>query len=74
MEADLVAQRYALFCLSRRHPEWTYGELAATIGHSESWGNKWLVRFKRATSTYLSLFQSPPTPVTPHPRPRHSRW
>jgi len=26
MEADLVAQRCALFCLSRRHPEWTYAE------------------------------------------------
>jgi hypothetical protein len=23
MEADLVAQRCALFCLSRRHPEWS---------------------------------------------------
>jgi hypothetical protein len=73
MEADLVAQRCALFCLSRRHPEWTYGELAATVGRSESWVNKWLARFKQATSTNLSLFQSrshachTPSPTTPRP-------
>jgi hypothetical protein len=34
MEADLVAQRCALFHLSRHHPEWTYAELAATVGRS----------------------------------------
>jgi Homeodomain-like domain len=73
MEADLVAQRCALFHLSRRHPEWTYAELAATVGRSESWVNKWLARFKQATSTDLSLFHSrsharhTPPPSTPQP-------
>jgi hypothetical protein len=58
MEADLVAQRCALFYLSRRHPDWTYAELAAHVGRSESWVNKWLARFKQVTTTDLSLFQS----------------
>jgi hypothetical protein len=38
MEADLVAQRCALFYLSRRHPEWTYGELAAQVGRRDELG------------------------------------
>jgi hypothetical protein len=73
MEADLVAQRCALFWLSRRYPEWTYGELAATVGRSESWVNQWLARFKQATSTDLSRFQSrsharhTPPPSIPQP-------
>ena len=46
MEADLVAQRCALFCLSRRHPEWTYAELAAHVGRWESWVNTWVARLK----------------------------
>jgi Integrase core domain len=73
MEADLVAQRCALFCLSRRHPEWTYAELAAHVGRSESWVNKWLARLKHATTPDLMLFQSrshvrhTPPPSTPQP-------
>jgi hypothetical protein len=58
MEANLMAQRCALFYLSRRHPEWTYGELAATVGRSESWVKKWLARLKHATIPDLALFQS----------------
>src|ERR1051326_2898905 len=58
MEADLVAQRCTLFWLSRRHPEWTNAELAATVGRSESWTKKWLARFKHATIPDLTLFQS----------------
>jgi hypothetical protein len=38
MEADLVAHRCALFCLSRRHPDWTYAELAATVGRRDELG------------------------------------
>src|SRR5690349_11361677 len=73
MEADLVAQRCALFSLSRRHPEWTYAELAAHVGRSESWVNKWVARWKHATTSDLTLFQSrsharhTPTPSTPQP-------
>jgi hypothetical protein len=73
MEADLVAQRCALFSLSRRHPEWTNAELAATVGRSESWVNTWGARLKQAPSTDLTLFQSrsharhTPPPTTPQP-------
>jgi Homeodomain-like domain len=73
MEADLVAQRCALFYLSHRHPDWTYAELAEKVGRSESWVNKWLARFKQATAADLSLFQSrsharhTPPPTTPPP-------
>src|SRR5215470_4049964 len=73
MEADLVAHRCALFCLSRRHPEWTYAELASHLGRSESWVNKWLARYKHATLPDLALFQSrsharhTPPPTTPQP-------
>ncbi len=73
MEADLVAQRCALFWLSRRHPEWTYAELAAHVGRSESWVNKWLARLKHATTPDLTLFQSrsharhTPSPSIPQP-------
>lgn len=73
MEADLVAQRCALFWLSRRHPEWTYAELAAHVGRSESWVSKWLARLKHATTPDLTLFQSrsharhTPSPSTSQP-------
>ena len=40
MEAALVAQRCALFCLSRRHPEWTYAELAAHVGRRDELGQQ----------------------------------
>jgi hypothetical protein len=73
MEAVLVAQRAALFWLSRSHPNWTYAELAAQVGRSESWVNKWLARLKPVTIPDLSLFQSrsharhTPPPSTPQP-------
>lgn len=73
MEATWFAQRTALFCLSRAHPDWTYAELAATVGRSESWTKKWLARLKHATATDLTLFQSrsharhTPSPSTPQP-------
>lgn len=73
MEADWVAQRCALFYLSRHHPEWTYAELAATVGRSESWVKKWLARLKHARMIDLSLFHSrshlrhTPPPSTPQP-------
>jgi transposase InsO family protein len=73
MEADLVAQRAALFCLARQHAEWTYPDLAAAVGRSESWVKKWLARFKQVRTTDLTLFQSrsharhTPPPPTPPP-------
>lgn len=73
MEAIWFARRAALHCLSQEHPEWTYAHLAATIGGSESFVKKWLARFKHATITDWTLYQSrsharhTPPPSTPQP-------
>jgi Homeodomain-like domain-containing protein len=58
MEADLVAQCAAFFCLVRQHADWTSPDLAAALGRSASWVKKWLSRFKHATPSDLPLFQS----------------
>ena len=49
MEAIWFAHRAALHCLSHQHPDWTYADLAAAVGRSESWVKKWLARLKHAT-------------------------
>ena len=73
MEATWFAQRAALHCLSREHPEWTYAHLAAMVGRSESWVKKWLARLRYATATDHTLYQSrsharhTPPPSTPWP-------
>ena len=55
MEAVWVAQRAALFWLSRNHPDWTYAELAAQVGRSESWVNKWEARFSAPKEAHIPL-------------------
>jgi hypothetical protein len=37
MEAQWIAERAALRCLSRQHPQWTQQELATCLGRSVSW-------------------------------------
>jgi hypothetical protein len=34
MEAQWIADRAALRCLARQHPDWTHEELAVCIGRS----------------------------------------
>ena len=58
MEAMWFARRAALHCLSREHPDWTYADLAATVGGSERFVKKWLARFKQATALDWTLYQS----------------
>jgi transposase InsO family protein len=73
MHATWFARRITLHCLSQQHPDWTYAHLAAMVGSSESWVKKWLARFKHATSTDWTLYQSrsparhTPPPTTPQP-------
>jgi hypothetical protein len=55
MEVEWFAQRAALRCLARQHPDWTQAELAATLG--------------RSRTTWRSYMPAP-VPVTPRRRPR----
>ena len=73
MEALWFAQRAALRCLSRQHPDWSQEELAAEIGRSRSWVAKWLTRFKDTAPDDLAVLSSrsrarhTPPPSTPQP-------
>ncbi len=58
MESEWFAQRAALRCLARQHPEWTQIELAATVGRSRSWVVKWLIRFKDAAPDDLAVLHA----------------
>jgi transposase InsO family protein len=73
METQWIADRAALRCLSRQHPDWTYEELAACIGRSVSWIKKWLRRLRQAPPDDLAVLHShsrarhtPPPPPDPH--------
>jgi transposase len=46
MEAQWVAKRAMLRHLASLHPEWTRSQLAAALGASVSFVNKWLKRFR----------------------------
>ncbi len=48
MEAQWIADRAALRCLSRQHPQWTHTQLATCLGRSVSWVKKWLRRLREA--------------------------
>ena len=58
LEAQWVAQRAALRCLALQHPEWTCPQLAAAIGCSVSFVNKWLKRFREADPDDLQVLFS----------------
>src|SRR5215467_2540762 len=72
MEAQWIADRAALRCLSRQHPQWTQQELATCLGHSVSWVRKWLKRLRQAPPEDLAILNSrsrarrtPPPPLDP---------
>jgi hypothetical protein len=46
LEAQWVAKRAMLGHLASLHPEWTRSQLAAALGASVSFVNKWLKRFR----------------------------
>jgi hypothetical protein len=73
MEAQWIADRAALRCLARQHPDWTHEELAACIGRSRSFVKKWLKRFREAPPHDLAVLHSrscarKTPPPTFHPR------
>jgi hypothetical protein len=71
MEAEWFAQRAALRCLARQHPDWTQADLAATLGRSRSWVAKWLARLSAAAPDDVSVLHArsrarhTPPPSTP---------
>ncbi len=65
MEAQWIAERAALRCLARHHPDWTHEELARCVGRSRSWVKKWLGRLDQAPPDDLSVLHS-------HSRARHT--
>src|SRR5947209_6055951 len=58
MEAQWIADRAALRCLVRQHPNWIYEELAACIGRSVSWIKKWLKRLREAPPDDVAVLSS----------------
>jgi hypothetical protein len=73
MEARWIADRAALRCLARPHPDWTHEELALCIGRSRSFVKKWLKRFREAPPDDLTVLHSrscahKTPPPTVHPR------
>jgi hypothetical protein len=73
MEAHWIADRAALRCLARQHPDWAQQELAVSIGRSRSFVKKWLKRFREAASDDLAVLHSrvgarKTPPPTIHPR------
>lgn len=73
MEAQWIADRAALRCLARQHPDWTHEELAACLGRSRRFVKKWLKRFREVTPDDLTVlharsYASIPPPPTIHPR------
>jgi hypothetical protein len=73
MEAQWIADRAALRCLLRQHPDWTQEELAVCPGRSPSFVKKWLKRLREAPPDDLAVLHSrscarktPPQSV--HPR------
>src|SRR5258708_37349331 len=57
-EAHWIAERAALRCLARHHPDWTQEELATCRGRSRSWVKKWLGRLDPAPSDDLPVPRS----------------
>lgn len=73
MEAQWIADRAALRCLARQHPDWTHEELAVCIGRSRSFVKKWLKRFREVPPDDLAVLHSrscarKTPPPTIHPR------
>jgi hypothetical protein len=44
----LIAKQATLRWLAERHPTWTHPDLAAALGMSRAWVNKWLQRLRQA--------------------------
>jgi Homeodomain-like domain-containing protein len=58
MEAQWIADRAALRCLARQHPDWTQQELAGCLGRSRRFVKKWLKRFRQAPADDQAVLHS----------------
>jgi hypothetical protein len=58
MEAHWIAERTALRCLARHHPEWTQEELARCLGSSRSWIKNRLGRLNQAPPDEVTVLHS----------------
>ncbi len=57
MPISYYAARANLYSLHQQHPHWSHAELAATLGCSESWVEKWLKRIPRELAAGFPLEQ-----------------
>ncbi|BCL79940.1 transposase family protein [Ktedonobacteria bacterium brp13] len=55
MLSSYYAARANLYTLHQRHPEWSHAELAAALGSSTSWVEKWLKRFREELAQAIPL-------------------
>jgi hypothetical protein len=55
MPISYYAARANLYYLSQQHPDWSHTELAAALGCSKSWVEKWLKRFQEELAAGLGL-------------------
>ena|SRR5438105_8127500 len=46
MPISYYAARGNLYYLCQQHPDWSHSQLAAAVGSSESWVEKWLKRLR----------------------------
>ncbi len=57
MQVSYYAARANLYYLSQRRPEWTHAQLAAALGASLSWVQRWLARLRDGLAAGLPLEQ-----------------
>jgi hypothetical protein len=55
MLSSYYAARANLYTLHQRHPDWSHAELAAALGSSTSWVEKWLKRFRAELAQAIPL-------------------
>jgi biotin operon repressor len=55
MPISYSAARANLYYLSQQHPDWSHPELAAALGCSKSWVEKWLTRLREELAAGLRL-------------------
>lgn len=57
MSRAYYAARANLYYLRQHHPDWSHTQLAAALGYSKSWVEKWLKRFQEELAAGWSLEQ-----------------
>jgi Homeodomain-like domain len=57
MPISYYAARANVYYLHQQHPDWSHAELAAAVGYSQSWVDKWLKRLRDELAAGLPLEQ-----------------